>query len=192
MKHWKQIPDFPGYEVSDFGDVRSWWTNSHTFAPEPHPLVPMPTHKGYLRIAFWKDGSQYFRSISRLVLKTFTGPCPKGMECCHNDSDNTNNRLDNLRWDTRESNWEDRRTNGFDGRGVQNGRAKLTPEQVADIRQRFAVGESYYQLADAFGIGGTTVGHIVNGRTWTHIGGPIIHAGKRRNLRLVRMNTCQD
>ena len=35
------------------------------------------------------------RSVGRLVLEVFVGPCPPGMEACHNDGDPHNNWLDN-------------------------------------------------------------------------------------------------
>lgn len=41
------------------------------------------------------------------MLTAFVGPCPDGMEGCHNDGDPHNNRLDNLRWDTRANNARD-------------------------------------------------------------------------------------
>jgi hypothetical protein len=48
------------------------------------------------------------RQVHRLVLEAFVGPCPDGMECCHEDGDSTNNRVDNLRWDTHEANVRER------------------------------------------------------------------------------------
>ncbi|QOV97160.1 HNH endonuclease [Rhodococcus pyridinivorans] len=54
------------------------------------------------------------RKVHRLVLEAFTGPCPDGMVGCHNDGDTTNNRLDNLRWDTPGANNRDKRTHGTD------------------------------------------------------------------------------
>ena len=186
VEHWKPIPDFLGYEVSDIGNVRSYWKNNHTLAATPHLMYPRPAYRGRMGVTLQKDRKPYTRSVHRLVLLAFVGPCPKGQEGCHNDSQPLNNRLDNLRWDTRESNWQDRRDNGFDGRGSQNGRARLSSSQVIDIRYRFSFGESYDQLAHSFGIGKTTIAHIVNGRTWQDVGGPISHAGKRRNLTKIR------
>jgi len=47
------------------------------------------------------------KRVHRLVLEAFIGPAPKGTICCHNDGDPTNNRLENLRWDTHSSNTRD-------------------------------------------------------------------------------------
>jgi hypothetical protein len=54
----------------------------------------------------------FTRKVHRLVLETFVGPCPDGMECCHNNGDPADNRLENLRWDTLSSNAYDRVEHG--------------------------------------------------------------------------------
>jgi len=47
--------------------------------------------------------------VHRMVLTAFRGPCPEGMEGCHNNGNSQDNRLSNLRWDTRLSNCADKR-----------------------------------------------------------------------------------
>lgn len=42
------------------------------------------------------NGKRY--RVHRLVLETFVGPCPDGMECDHSDRNRRNNALTNLRW----------------------------------------------------------------------------------------------
>jgi hypothetical protein len=55
-------------------------------------------------------------------------------------------------------------------RGERNGFAKLTPEQVAEIRRRYAAGGvSQQSLADEFGFGQSTISHIVLRETWAHV-----------------------
>lgn len=44
--------------------------------------------------------------------------------------------------------------------------AKLSEEQVGEIRERLEEGESHASIADAFGIGRSTVSNIATGRTW--------------------------
>lgn len=50
--------------------------------------------------------------VACLVLEAFVGLCPEGMECCHQDDDRSNNRLENLRWDTHANNVKDGYRNG--------------------------------------------------------------------------------
>lgn len=51
----------------------------------------------------------------RLVLEAFVGPCPEGMQACHNDGDRMNTRVGNLRWDTPKANSADRWRHGTTG-----------------------------------------------------------------------------
>lgn len=41
------------------------------------------------------------------MLEAFVGPCPPGEECCHGPGGPADNRLANLRWDTRQANIRD-------------------------------------------------------------------------------------
>lgn len=51
-------------------------------------------------------------------------------------------------------------------------RAKLTPEQVIEIRIRYADGnESMREIAEAYGIGHDAVFNIINGYTWRQLPG---------------------
>lgn len=54
-------------------------------------------------------------------------------------------------------------------RGERHGRAKLSAGQVAEIRARVAAGETKAAMARCFGVGFSTVGSIVAGRTWVNL-----------------------
>lgn len=90
---WKQIPHDPNYQVSTDGQVRNTTTG--------RTLKPYKGDKaGHLRVDL-PNGRHY---VHRLVAEVFIGPCPQGMECCHNDNNPENNHVENLRWDTRSNN----------------------------------------------------------------------------------------
>ena len=57
-------------------------------------------NRGYLHVKI--NGKLY--SVHILVLETFVGPCPDGMECDHSDRNRCNNALTNLRWVPRTQN----------------------------------------------------------------------------------------
>ena len=50
--------------------------------------------------------------LHRLILESFGGPCPEGMECRHLDGDRSNNVLNNLAWGTRSENRADQVLHG--------------------------------------------------------------------------------
>ncbi len=69
----------------------------------------------------------------------------------------------NVRWATRSEQMKNRR---MDFAGERNGRAVLTAKDAADIRRRAAAGEQRMALAREYGVGWTTVDHIVRANTW--------------------------
>lgn len=179
-EQWKPIPDFSGYEVSNMGRMRSWLHGGRGgILKTPHTLIPRAALDGRLRISLRKDGRTFSASIHRLVLLAFVGPCPDGMQACHYDDDCTNNILDNLRWDTMQSNLADQARNGKVLRGERNGQALLTEEQIVEIRERYARRERTVDIAKMFGIARLTVNDIARGDVWKHVGGPITRRGKR-------------
>lgn len=115
------------------------------------------------------------RKVHRLVLEAFVGPCPIGMEGCHNDGVPEHNRLGNLRWDTHRENIQDifriGRTTAPKNplRGSDHGGAVLEADDVRCIRAEPAFRGVGKMLARAFGVTDVTIGHIRSGRTWTHI-----------------------
>jgi hypothetical protein len=97
------------YEVSSHGRAQSLDRvirlkdgRERLFVGRMLKLRPTPT--GYLQFGI---GGRLRKYIHRAVLEAFVGPCPEGMEACHNDSDPSNNHVSNLRWDTRFGNCQD-------------------------------------------------------------------------------------
>lgn len=111
---WKPIAGYEGsYEVSDHGRVRSLdriVTGANGIPMRISGRIRRPgTHirSGHKQIILRANGELFGRFVHRLVLEAFVGPCPEGMECCHNDGNPANNRLENLRWGTRSENVQD-------------------------------------------------------------------------------------
>ena len=104
-ERWCAAPGFDLYEVSDQGRVRNVRTG--------RVLRAHPERKGSsMLVSLCRDGKQKTFTVHGLVLRTFVGPPPPGMECCHADGDVTNNRMSNLRWDTHAANEDDKRKHG--------------------------------------------------------------------------------
>lgn len=121
MKHnrnqerWKPVLGLEDrYEVSDRGRVRRLArmtrNRSAEFELEQKVLRPRASRRGYLAVNLTtsvergRPGYKLVRTIHTLVMAAFVGPRPDGMDVCHNNGDKTDNRLENLRYDTRSAN----------------------------------------------------------------------------------------
>jgi hypothetical protein len=175
IEAWKAIPDFPGYEISDQGRIRSFWKRvgvtgrrATEFVLSSHPVrvLKLICVKGYHRVTLYKDGKGTISHVHNLVLNVFGSPCPNGQEACHNDGNRGNNRFKNLRWDTKKKNQADRLNHGTDANGEKSVLAKLTTGQVIKIREMANKGFTYGHIASLFPISIWTVGEIVRRRTW--------------------------
>lgn len=111
---WKDIPGYEGYyEASTRGRVRSLdrivnSSNGQTRISRGKVLTQSVLGPGgYLRVTLSKEGIAKTRTVHRLVMETFIGPHPDGMEICHNNGDPADNRLENLRFGTPSDNRND-------------------------------------------------------------------------------------
>lgn len=95
----KTISRFPDYAVNKSGQVFSLISERY--------LSLVSTPLGYLAVCLRKGGRSSTVCVHRLVLETFVGLCPSGLESRHLNRDRHDNRLRNLCWDTRSSNRQD-------------------------------------------------------------------------------------
>lgn len=128
---------------------------------------------GYLEVTVGKlKGGRTSRRVHRIVAETFL-PNPNNLpEVNHKDYNRANPRLDNLEWTDRVTNIRyssDKGRYRNNKRGSKNGRAKLTNDQVVEIRKLFKSGVSIYRIAKDYNAGWSTISHIVKGETWTHM-----------------------
>ena len=168
VKLWPVL-NFPGYYISKCGKV---WSEKGQH--QGKFLQPYAVSKyGHLSIRLYKNEISYNQYIHRLLLETFIGPCPNGMETCHNDGNPQNNDLSNLRWDTRNNNAKDAIKHGTHigtNRGEQQGSAKLTNQQVRRIKRmcRNRLSKNT-EIARMFKVHPATISAIKSGRNWKHI-----------------------
>ena len=160
METWLDVKGYEGfYEVSDHGRVRSAKTGK---------IKMFTTNKLDNRpfLGLWKHNKLKIFRPHTLVLTTFVGPRPQGMECCHNDGDPFNNRLENLRWDTTRNNQLDRIKHGTSNRGERCVAAKLTEAQVRAIR---ADTRLQREIAAEYGVRENTISRIKSRQRWGHL-----------------------
>jgi hypothetical protein len=175
VEQWKPISGYPGYEVSDFGRVRSYWQKAgkgrkYKLAQQPVKILKSHRDKnGYPRVMIYVGGKAYNRIVSRLMLETFIGPCPPGMQCCHNDGYPDHNFKYNLRWDTPRNNQHDRKKHGTAPIGENHGMAKLSESDITEIRRLHANGTTQVKIATIYNIKQVTVSDITRRKIWRHI-----------------------
>lgn len=178
MENWKSIKGYEGmYEVSDLGNVRSLdrivKCNTGQRLLRGVTLRQKLHRDGYMCVFLSRNKKQICPMVHKLVLEAFVGKRPIGMQGCHKNGIKTDNRLSNLRWDTPKENHNDKRRHGTMARGSKVNTNKLTPEQVMAIREKRNDGKTLQELAEEYGISNNAVSHIVLGKNWQWVGGPI-------------------
>ena len=167
---FKDIPGYEGfYQVGNQGRVKSL---SRKYSPVEIILSPGRDKDGYPRVVLYRDKKSLSIKVHQLVMLTFVGECPKGLQINHIDGNKENNHLDNLEYCTPAENVQHAHDTGLrvSPYGEDNGRSKLTESQVLEIRGRYkASGVSQRKLAQEYGVNHATIGFIVRRETWNHI-----------------------
>lgn len=98
---WKTIQDYPNYQVSNMGRVKSLGNNKHR---KEKILKSINSNTGYLFVILCKEGKVKFYNIHRLVAQAFI-PNLENLPCVdHINTIRTDNRVENLRWVTNQEN----------------------------------------------------------------------------------------
>lgn len=104
------------------------------------------------------------------------GPVPEDRWVLHHCDRRPCVRPSHLFLGTQADNMQDMHQKGRGNTGAPgeaNRHAKLTANQVLEIRRRFDAGERGVSLAAEYGVLFNAISRIVTGVTWKHLGGPI-------------------
>lgn len=162
----KPIKNFSKYLISDKGTVYSLYSKKI--------LKPGHDKDGYLRVGLWKYSFRHEGRIHRLVLETFVGHCPEGMESCHNNGNKLDNRLENLRWDTLYNNIKDSVKHGthrsLHQYGENSAVNKLTKRNVINIIHLYNTKLfTQREIADMYNVCHQTISSILLRKAWRHL-----------------------
>tara|TARA_R110002012_G_scaffold82203_1_gene207952 strand:- start:561 stop:1049 length:489 start_codon:yes stop_codon:yes gene_type:complete len=157
---WKDIPNFPDYQVSNNGTVRSF--------KGKNPRVLSRTFNKYWRVSLSKEGTVYKKAIHQLVACAFIGPS-LNLLVRHLDGDVNNNCLSNLSYGTQVDNIADAIAHGTQVRGVKVHNAKLTDTNVIELRKLRDEGMTLSELSTRFNVTAMSVHNVISGKTWCHI-----------------------
>lgn len=157
------IPGCPKYFASNFGRI---------FSEKYKRRIELKLQKlpnGYVYVSLRVGGRYLTKYVHQLVALTFLGPCPPGMECCHERNNRDDNHISNLRYDTHKSNCADQLKHGTRRFGETHQSAKITTSQVIEIRLRFMDGENPRSIAETLNMKAQTAWNVLIGLTWNHL-----------------------
>lgn len=172
----------PNYKVGEDGSVWRFWSLKGWKRRPPRP----DPETGYVRVTLSENNETKRFYVHQLVLLSFAGPCPLGMECRHLDGDPTNNHRDNLCWGTPKQNGEDKVRHGRSPKGrknywygvrcpgTENHNAIIDDKKVRKMRRLYSRynrrgGWTLKRLALRFNVSISTVSKIVRREAWTHV-----------------------
>lgn len=154
----RQIPGMPGWLARADGWVMApcgRWTRGSSNS----------RHKPYLRVwVYDHKGGRKGILVHRLILLAFVGECPPGMQVRHKDDDKNNNAIENLSYGTCQQNRHDCYYNGK----AKTPGAKLTWDDVVQIREMAANGVRQARMVERFAISSAHVSNIIAGKTWKY------------------------
>lgn len=168
MVRWKDIKGYEGhYQISDSGLVRSLKSDKLL-------TLSRLTKCGYRKASLSKGGKAREFRIHRLVAETFVPNPHKKETVNHIDGDKLNNDASNLEWSTRSEQVYHSYELGLKKpiRGASNKNAKLTDNQVREIRKAYVRQSREFgtvALAAKYGVTSRVIGLVVNGKSYRHI-----------------------
>lgn len=131
---------------------------------------------GYGAFGLTRNGKHEVYKAHRVAYSHFVAE-PGAMHVLHHCDNPLCVRPEHLFLGTHAQNMRDMANKGRNGlppvpreqRGERNCMAKLTAEQVIEIRRSVAAGETQAAVRARFNIAAGTCSHIVHGRRWKHI-----------------------
>lgn len=160
---WHPIPDHPGYYASRDGQIGSAYrvVRGKRVGPSNYQIgnsIETVLKQGYckhingvLQVGLFVNRKRRSRRVHTLILAAFVGPCPEGMVAWHKNGNRHDNRLENLVYGTRKEMIDAALERGTWSNGERSGLAKLTSEEIREIRNLRATGKwTKRMLAEKF------------------------------------------
>lgn len=190
---WKDISGFPGYQVSNYGRVRTFWKRRHCptgygtyrcLSDTPKIMSLSDDGNGYMKVMLYsEDGKRYCKKVHRLVAENFI---PHDV---HNDTvdhicpgaiGKRNNCVTNLRWITRRENIKKAYSDG-----VCDARIRRQNKPVIAI-DLWTGDELYFQsindASEFLGIERSRISHVLTGDQYRTSHYTFEYAGREERL----------
>jgi len=170
-ERWQKINNFANYAISDHGRIMRIAESEGTSKAMTYPgkiLKGFKGSRGYLIIRLHKNGKLYRKNIHRLVAHAFLGKCPLGKEVNHKNGNKIDNYIENLEYVTHKENQRKAAKLGlYKGlRGSQSPTAKLTEQDILEIRKLGKRNPSYKEIAKKFSVSKSAIASIILKKNW--------------------------
>jgi hypothetical protein len=121
--------------------------------------------KGYGRLK--ANGSDLY--AHRVAYELWVGPIPSGLDVRHKCDNPCCVNPDHLKTGTHQDNMDDKVERNRQIKGENHGNAKLTEDDVVEIRVLLGFGVYQRQIARQFGISQYIITRINTGKNWKHV-----------------------
>lgn len=166
MEIWKDIHNFPGYQVSNKGRVRSFLNKKHNKNNEPKIMKASDDGNGYLKVMLYSnvDNKRYCKKIHRLVAEEFIEHDPKDDTVDHIKSGpigKLDNSINNLRWITRSENIKKAYKDGMCDERIKKSKKSIVSTDLYTNKEKYY--NSIKEASKDLKIDRSSISHVLNG-----------------------------
>lgn len=154
---WRDIQDFPDYQISNTGLVKSFKVTKNGRLVNGGEMT-----SGYRYVRLTKNGKVFNRSIHRLLAIAFIDNPNNYEDVNHINGNKLDNNVKNLEWCTRSDNCKHSCINKLS-------KVKLTVNDVKEIKRRLNSGEMGIEIAKDFNVNNRMISNIKLGKSWRYV-----------------------
>ena len=175
MEEWRDIKGFTGYQVSNRGNVRTFWkkkrypTGYGTYRyleSTPTIMSQSDDGNGYMKLMLYsqEDNRRYCKKVHRLVAEAFIEHDAEHDTVDHIQSGRNgklDNSVENLRWISRSENIKKAYRDGICDSRIRSQRKDIMVTDLWTGKERYF--ESIDEAARELGLNRTSISHVLMG-----------------------------